>query len=586
MIKQEIVDDILARTDIETLIGGYVSLKRAGSNLKGLCPFHSEKSPSFTVFPQNNSFYCFGCGIGGDSITFVKQMEHLDYPDALEFLAKRAGITIVLDEKDTPAFKKVDKARFYAMNIEAAKYFHRALLADNPPAKAALAYFTEKRRLSMATIKHFGLGYAPDSYSDFTDYMVRKGFTKEELCLGFLTGKSEKGHYYDAFRNRVMFPIIDVAGNIIAFGGRVMDDSKPKYKNSSDTPVFKKLRNLFALNFARTTCAETMILCEGYMDVIALHSAGFTNAVATLGTAINADQARLMSRYTKKVIICYDADEAGQKAAARALPMLEAVGLEVNVLKIPGAKDPDEYIKEFGAEKFKEVLEHSSKTKFEYNMDKELSAFDLDDQQDRILAAKKMVELISGFYSNVEREVYIRAVSEKLKIDPKSLAIDVERQVKINNAVARKNESASIIQKTAGFGDRVNADYAKAPAAAKNEEAVLGLLLLFAEHRKKVFEGNLLTEADFFTDLNRRVFLFVKENYQAGDTAFDINEKFTPEEVGRITKMKLTRLELTENGDNVLEDAIASLKASVKKKQEAPDSLEALLAMIESKRAN
>ena len=322
MISKEIIDEIILRNDIEHLIGSYVSLRRAGGNMKGLCPFHSEKTPSFTVYPADNSFYCFGCGVGGDAITFIKKMEHLDYPDAVEFLAKRAGITIP-DSQNSQYHSgpKIDKKRIYDMNVVAAKYFNANLFSNDPKAKAALAYFTEKRGLSISTIKHFGLGFASDSFDAFSQYMLSRGFTYDEMVAGFLCGKSEKGRYYDAFRNRVMFPIIDVSGNVIAFGGRVMDDSKPKYKNSSDTPVFKKSRNLFALNFAKNFAEDSLILCEGYMDVIALHAAGFSNAIATLGTAITSEQARVLSRYTKRIIISYDADEAGQKAAKRAMQL-------------------------------------------------------------------------------------------------------------------------------------------------------------------------------------------------------------------------------------------------------------------------
>ena len=355
MIPRETIDEVLLRNDIESVIGSYVSLKRAGSNLKGLCPFHSEKTPSFTVYPQDNSFYCFGCGVGGNAITFISRIEHLDYVDAIEHLAKRAGITVVNTDTRVQKEKAFDKKRILSMNTDAAKYYHAMLFSDTPEAKEALSYLTEKRRLSIATIKHFGLGFALNSFDTFSRYMRAKGYTYDEMVAGFLCGKSEKGTYYDAFRNRVMFPIIDVTGGVIAFGGRVMDDSKPKYKNSSDTPVYKKSRQLFALNFARHTCADALILCEGYMDVIALHAAGITNAVATLGTAITSEQARVMSRYTKKVIISYDSDEAGQKAAARAIQLLSEVGLDVAILKVPGSKDPDEYIKTYGADKFREV---------------------------------------------------------------------------------------------------------------------------------------------------------------------------------------------------------------------------------------
>ena len=333
MIDRAVIEEILARTDLPSLIGSYVTLKRAGTNMTGLCPFHSEKTPSFTVFTASNSFYCFGCGAGGDAITFVRRMENLEYPDAIEVLAKRAGITI-RQTVEVSGGKKYDRARFYEMNRDAARFFHANLHKDTPNARAAMDYLRNKRGLSAATITHFGLGYAPAEYGVFSDYMKSKGYREDELIDGFLCGRSEKGRLYDAFRNRVMFPIIDLTGNIIAFGGRVMDDSLPKYKNSSDTPVFKKSRNLFALNFARTACAEQIILCEGYMDVIALHAAGFTNAVATLGTALTEEQARMISRYTKKVIISYDMDEAGRRAADRAVRMFSEVGLDVKLLKL------------------------------------------------------------------------------------------------------------------------------------------------------------------------------------------------------------------------------------------------------------
>ena len=586
MISKETIEQVLMRTDIETLIGGYVSLKRAGSNLKGLCPFHSEKTPSFTVYPADNSFYCFGCGAGGDSITFIRKRENLDYPDAVEFLAQRAGITIVKDER-TPlvGMPKFDRNRMFDMNKDAAKYFNRCLFSDNPDANAALAYFTEKRGLSVATIKHFGLGFAPNSFDAFSKYMLAKGYNYDELVAGFLCGKSEKGRYFDAFRNRIMFPIIDVSGNVIAFGGRVMDDSKPKYKNSSDTPVFKKSRNLFALNFARHHCAETMILCEGYMDVIAMHAAGFENAVATLGTAITSEQARMMSRYTKKVIISYDADEAGQKAAMRAVKMLTDVGLDVSILRVPGAKDPDEYIKKFGADKFRQVIS-DSKSKFDYSLDNILSRYDINIPNDKIKALHESEKLISETYSSAERDIYIQNISKLFEVNPKSVKDDVEKLIiKAQNA-RRKEESNKIKQDAVGYSDRVNPDFIKAPAAAKNEEVLLGLLLLYPEHRKKVFSEELVSPEDFITDLGRRIFEYLKNAYfNSDDQHLDMNLSFTPDECGRITKMKLNRMELTENGTSVLTDSISGLKRSVSKKiNEKNSSLDTLAKLIEQKR--
>lgn len=585
MISREVIDEILLRNDIESLISSYVSLKRAGSNLKGLCPFHSEKTPSFTVYPSENSFYCFGCGVGGNAITFVRQMEHLDYPDAVEFLAKRAGITLLRDDDKRYEKPVIEKSKLLRMNVDAAKFFHRALFADNPDSKAALAYFTEKRGLSLATIKHFGLGFAPDSFDSLMNYMLSRGYTRDELVVGYLAGKSEKGKYYDAFRNRVMFPIIDVSGNVIAFGGRVMDDSKPKYKNTMDTPVFKKSRNLFALNFAKNFCSDKLILCEGYMDVIALHVAGFTNAVATLGTAITPEQARIMSRYTKKVIISYDADEAGQKAAQKAMKLLGEVGLDVGVIKVPGAKDPDEYIKTYGKEKFAEVIS-ASKSKFEYNMDSILSKYDVNLPQDRIDALTELEKLISQVYFKAERDIYIQSVANHLKVDSKSVKEDVEKLARRQQYAYKKSESQKVKQETAGYSDRVNPDFAKAPAVAKNEENVLGLLLLYPDHRKVVFQENMLSADDFYTDLNRRVFEFIKQSYEVGSSSIDdINETFSPEEVGRITKMKIARMQLAENGISVLRESIASLRGSMQKKvAEKVSTIDDLNKLLSSKR--
>ena len=567
MIQREVVDEIIARNDIESVIGSYVSLKRAGSNLKGLCPFHSEKTPSFTVYPSDNSFFCYGCSVGGNVITFIKQIEHLDYPDAVEFLAKRVGITVMHDNEEK-YFKNsgIDKARLLKMNTEAARFFHASLFKDDDAAKNALSYFTEKRKLSIATIKHFGLGYAPDSFDTLIKYMTAKGYTRDELVAGYLAGKSENGHYYDAFRNKVMFPIIDVSGNVIAFGGRVLDNSKPKYKNSSDTPVYKKSRNLFALNFAKNTGAESMILCEGYMDVIALHAAGFTNAIATLGTAITEEQARLLKRYTKKIVICYDADEAGQKATNKAMKLLSEAGLEVSVIKVPGAKDPDEYIGTYGKEKFAEVI-NASKSKFEYNMEAVLSRYDLNLPQDKIDATQELVKLVSAIYFSAEREVYIQNISKLLGIDPKSIKDDVDRLVRRQQREQKKQEGEKIKRETLGYGDRVNADAAKAPAIVKAEENILGLLLLYPEHRKRVFGEGLLTEADFFSELNKNVFIFLSECFKKdADFIDDVNSVFPPEACGRIMKMKLTRMELADNGPSVLKECIESLKNQMQKK--------------------
>lgn len=554
MIPREVIDEVVARSDIEQIIGSYVTLKRAGSNLVGICPFHNERSPSFTVFPNDQSphFYCFGCGAGGDVVTFIRKIENLDYVSAIEFLAARAGIEVHNDSKNDTG--GVSRRRVLDMNREAARFFHKCLY-DPRYGGEALDYLSSKRALSGATIKHFGLGYSPNDFGLLTRYLRGLGYTDEEMTAGFLCGKSrQNGKTYDYFRNRVMFPIIDVAGNVVAFGGRVMDDSKPKYLNTSDTPAFKKSRNLFALNFAKAKCADRMILCEGYMDVIALHAAGFENAVATLGTAITEEHARIMAKYTKEVIICYDSDEAGVKAANKAMRILGGVGVEVRVLKIDGAKDPDEYIKKFGGARFSMLLDKSS-TGFEFKSSAVLAKYDITDQQGRLRAAEELVKIISDYYSNVEREIYIFKVAEQLSLPADVIKRDVERE-----RAKRKKEQASELSRTAmasirDFGDRVNPDAAKNPRAAAAEETVLGLLLLDDAHREAAASGRLgLTDADFFTEFGRRAFGEICRLYlsEGGFSFALLGESFTPDEVSRLERCRKRREQLTQNGADVL----------------------------------
>ncbi len=581
MIAKEIVEEVLARTDLPALISSYVTLKRTGSNHTGSCPFHSERTPSFTVFSASNSFYCFGCGAGGDAITFVRKIENLEYEDAVEFLAKRAGIRIQRTQAMF-AGRRYDRARLLEMNRDAARFFHNCLYEENANARAALTYLREKRGLSQSVITHFGLGYSPADYISFQNHMKAKGYHEDELIAGFLCGRSDRGSLYSSFRNRVMFPIIDLGGNIIAFGGRVMDDSQPKYKNSSDTPVFKKSKNLFALNFARTACAEQLILCEGYMDVIAMHAAGFTNAVATLGTALTEDQVRMMTRYTQKVIISYDMDEAGRRAADRAVKLFGDVGLDVKLLKLEGAKDPDEFIKKYGADKFRSLLE-VSRTKFEYYFESILSKHDVSQPQEKIKAINAMSELISGFYSSAERDVYIAEVSKKTDVPVESIRHDVNRLIAKKKTAYKQQERQKIHQAAAGFADQVNADFVKNPLASRAEETVLGLLMLQAQHWSQALSSDVaLCEADFFTEFGKKVFVYLRDHIDEADSSHLLNEYFAADEVGRITRMKLARMQLTENGEAVFLESVQKLRDAVKTAKEADaavtkDSLSALI---------
>ena len=562
MIPREIIDEIIFRNDITDVVGSYVTLKRAGSNFSGLCPFHNEKTPSFTVFTATKSCYCFGCGSGGDVITFIMRVENLDYVEALEFLAARAGITIPEDSSSV-AEQGVSRKRIYAMNLEAAKFF-RNCLTDKDLGAEALEYLSEKRKLSISTIKRFGLGYSPNDFGMLTSHLRRLGYTDEEMQVGFLAGKSQKtGRSYDYYRNRVIFPIIDTAGNIVAFGGRVMDDSKPKYLNTSDTPAFKKSRHLFALNFAKKHCEEYMILCEGYMDVIALHEAGFENAVATLGTAITSEQARIFAKYTKKVIICYDSDNAGQNATQKAIRLLGEVGVEVRILKLSGAKDPDEYIKKFGAESFRRLL-GDSKTGFEYNVDKIISAHDITLVEEKVKAASEVCSLIAGVYSKVERDIYVKRAAELLAINADSLASDVARIRKRIEREEKNAQSKEALLSIKHIGDRVNNDAAKNIRATANEEAILGLMLMFDEFRSDAALGKVeLFAENFVTDFGKRVFVALceLERSEEGFSRALLGQYFTVEEMGRIEKIEVDRRMLARNDRSVFESCILGLKS-------------------------
>jgi len=584
VIDHRIIEEIKFRNNIEDVISSYVTLKRAGSNMNGLCPFHSEKTPSFTVFTSSQNFYCFGCGAGGDVITFIMRAENLEYPDAVEFLAKRVGIEIPRDNE--PSSRGPSRSRIIDMNRDAARFFHTQLYSE--AGRAGLDYLKNSRQLSDSVIKRFGLGFAPDSFGALTDHLRSKGYTEEEMLSGFMCGKSKKnGKLYDYFRGRVMFPIIDVAGNVIAFGGRVMDDSVPKYLNSSDTPAFKKSRNLFALNYAKNNAEEHIILCEGYMDVIALHAAGFSSAVATLGTAITSEQARIISKYTKKVIISYDSDAAGQRAADKAIKLLSEAGCEVKVLKMNGAKDPDEYIKKFGAEKFKDLLS-GSRGRFDFKVDSVLAVHDITLPDEKIKASDELCKIAAEAYSEAEREVYIGRIAEVLSLPRDSIRADVRRQVSRRTRERKKNETRNAYLSGTGYGDRVNPDFVKNVHAARAEETVLGLLLSFEEHRKFFADGGFeLSEDDLATELGKRIFTVLKEGTDATG-AFDLSifgDRFSVEEMGRITKMRVSREQLTVNDRSVLLDAVRVLKSESAAKSGSDDvSYDDLLSLINKKK--
>ena len=428
------LDELNQRNPIEDVVGQYVALTRRGSNLFGLCPFHGEKTASFSVAPEKGIFYCFGCHKGGGVINFIMEIENLSYPDAVRFLAKRAGLEVPEDNIENSQYKK--KERLWALCKSAARFFNDRL---KTPAAAEARAYAQKRGLSPSTITRFGLGFAPNAWTALMDAMVAKGYTKQELMeAGLVLQNRDKGTFYDRFRNRLMFPIIDVRGNVIGFGGRVMDDSTPKYLNSPETLIFNKRRNLFAMNIVKKSKQGHIILTEGYMDAIALHQYGFDCAVASLGTSLTQEHADMLSKYTNEVVLTYDGDQAGQNATQRAIPMLERTGLRVKILRMQGAKDPDEFLKKYGADRFKLLLE-GSENQAEYRLRSLQMRYDLTNDEQKVEFAKEAANLISGFSTMVEREIYATRAAELAGLTPEVMKIEVNRAYRRKQAAEKKS---------------------------------------------------------------------------------------------------------------------------------------------------
>lgn len=434
---RDFLDELSARCDILDIVSRYVQLKKSGSNYFGLCPFHNEKTASFSVAPDKQIFHCFGCGAGGGVINFIMRAEALEFPDAVKLLADQAGMQIPEDRADPHATHR--RERLLALSRDAARFYYSELWV---PEHVRVQQYFARRGLSRKTMNRFGLGFAPDSFRALLDAMQAKGYTKDELLDAGLASRSEKGHVYDRFRGRVIFPIIDVRGQVIAFGGRVLDDSKPKYLNSPETTIFHKSRNLFALNLAKKSKSEYFILAEGYMDVIALHQAGFDSAVASLGTSLTEEQARLIARYTKEVVISFDADGAGQSAAQRAIDILKRADLSVKVLRIPGAKDPDDFIREKGADAYRRLIEQSE-NHIAYRLDSIAARYDLDEDEQRVGFLQDAARELARIDGAVEREVYTGRAAQMAHVSLTAVQIEVQRALstrkkKEKNAVRRE----------------------------------------------------------------------------------------------------------------------------------------------------
>lgn len=560
-LSDEFLDDLRRRADIESTVSSYVSLKRKGKILTGLCPFHNEKTPSFTVYPETQSYYCFGCGNGGDVITFIRNIENLDYMEAVKLLADRHGVSMPQDGYDSGLSKK--RTEMYGANREAARFFHAKLYS--PEGRQGLEYFYS-RGLTDDTIRRFGLGYAPDSWHDLENYLVSKGYSQQLLYEANIlrsTVKNGKRYYYDAFKNRAMFPVIDLRGNVIAFSGRRIHDadSDRKYVNTSDTLVYKKGSNLFALNFAKKSKSDSIILCEGNLDVISLHQAGFTNAVAGLGTALTEEQAHLLSHYAGEIFICYDSDEAGQKATRKAINILGKTTLKVRIIHMTGGKDPDEIIQKFGAEGFKRCLD-SAANDVEFSLLSERSKYDISSPAGRSDYLKAAAAVLASLNSPVELDIYISRLSEEFSVNKDAVAaqVKIERE---KRAKKQKNEFYREVRDSViNQGDKinkVNTQRAKALRAAKAEEILIASFMSDPELYRKL-ESKLTPEL-FVTDFNRRVFSAISERIKDGrpvGLSFFASE-FTPEEISVIARIETVSTDIS-NSVRECEDCINVLK--------------------------
>ncbi|MBQ6143956.1 MAG: DNA primase [Clostridia bacterium] len=535
-ISEEFIAELKEKNDIEEIISDYVPLTRKGKNLMGICPFHAERTPSFCVYPANGSFYCFGCGAGGDVITFLRLIEHYDYIETVKFLAERAGMNFEVNEEEDESHKK--KLLIYKINREAARFYHKCLFA--PEGEEALSYL-KKRGISLKTIKHFGLGYSPKSRFALIDYLNKKGYNSEDAVLANLAFKTRNLKEKDRFCNRLMFPIIDVRGNVIAFGARTMGGDIPKYINTSDTPVFKKSNNLFALNFAKNSGMESFILTEGYMDVVSLNQAGFQNAVAGLGTALTQNQVKLISRYTDSVLVTYDSDEAGQKAAAKAITMLKDSGINVKVITIPKGKDPDEFLRtqgKDGAVRFKNLIE-KSENDTEYRLSKAKKMYDSGSDEDKINYLTNAARILSSCQNPIEREVYATRLSLEMGINKSALIMQIEKFMKQNLKKHKKQEFKNLEKITSALNDKINPEKKENLRAAVAEESLISYIINNVDKASDIFLR--VNADDIITNFNRRVFECVKSIIAEGKTpditSISAKGDFNFEEIGRITKI-------------------------------------------------
>jgi len=574
-VPSEFIDELVARSDIVDVVSDYVRLNQKGGSYWGLCPFHGEKTPSFHVVPDRQLYHCFGCGKGGGVISFIMEMENLPYLDALRLLAKRANLEFPEGDVDETARRR--RGRLLALNKEAARFFHRQLWS--PAGETGLEYL-RRRGLSKGTLTNFGLGYAPDSWDSLIHAMAQKGFDKGDMLEAGLAVSNKKGGIYDRFRDRVMFPIIDLRGDVIGFGGRVLGDGTPKYLNSPDTPVFNKSRNLFALNLAKNTKLGRIVLTEGYMDTISLYQAGFDCAVASLGTSLTADHAKLLSRFTKEVVICYDSDQAGVQAADRAIPLLEKTGLKVRVLRVTGAKDPDEYIKTYGPEAFGRLLDRSENY-MEYNLGQLGAKYDLSEPVQKAEYARAAADMLSRLDSPVEQEVYAGQVAELAGVGKDAVMQEVRQARNRTIRAAKRKQDRRSLTPLNQIQPRERQLRYENPRSARAEEGILRLLML---------DGTLVTQTsglepeDFSSGHLGHIYDVIRRRLQEGRSVQlgALEGELDPEEVSLLAEILRKPSDLT-NSARALDDYRAVIaREKLKTKTDVDEAT--LLAARDAKR--
>lgn len=581
------LQELKLRSDITEIASSYVNLKRHGRNMVGLCPFHGEKTPSFNIYTENGSFYCFGRGAGGDVITFIMKIENLDYVEAVKFLAQRAGMEMPENTYDDSLSKL--RMRIYEANREAARFFHATLLSQR--GQSGLNYL-RGRALSDRTIRHFGLGFADDDWNSLCNHLKNKGFSEYEIYSANLAFKRKNGNgIYDRFVNRVMFPIIDLRGNVIAFGGRIMTDEKPKYLNTSDTPVFKKSENLFSLNNAKSSGTRTLILCEGYMDVIALNQAGFTNAVATLGTALTNEQAVLMKRYADEVIICYDADGAGQKATARAIDILRNAGLPIKILTVPSGKDPDEFIRskgENGPAAFKLLIEKCGND-IEYRLMKLKENYNLNTTDGKVAFLNEAVKIVATIESPIERDVFASKLCAELEIDKNAFLEQISKVKRRDRRENIKKETRQIQAELNGQSDKINREHYKKPRSSSAEEALLVYLINNPDYANSISER--VTPDKFSNSLIKRYYEYVLSKIKSGyEPLTSVSSDFNSDEVSYLYKLISTTIpaastrEAVEEYINVINEESNKLTSDKLADMSADDINDYIMKMKQNKK--